>query len=283
MDRLQEINRTLSSQLGRLRNIQNTVKQTENLAEQAQGQVENTEGLIDSASNMLHRARMAIANVVSEICILSFHFIPCNGLNQGFMSARMMLFKNEYCWIISLLQALTCIMNIAYFLPKMFSLFFGGGGCEIMLGNDESRAIPSKIVRWTYNENLKWTKDAVYFCWIRDITQDGPMYRIWWLPVQNKKWPCCRTFSSTAGVGMFKVLKGLLVLIKPLTSTPSGWLDKTWSPSFRYQSDAVNSFGSTYWTGFNSLLWKMFRLNQSSWTMQGDHLRSPEWAHFFFL
>ncbi|KAL7984791.1 hypothetical protein Chor_003361 [Crotalus horridus] len=63
MDRLQEINRTLSSQLGRLRNIQNTVKQTENLAEQAQGQVENTEGLIDSASNMLHKARMAIANV----------------------------------------------------------------------------------------------------------------------------------------------------------------------------------------------------------------------------
>uniref|UniRef100_A0A8C5SCK4 Laminin subunit gamma-1 n=1 Tax=Laticauda laticaudata TaxID=8630 RepID=A0A8C5SCK4_LATLA len=63
MDRLQEINRTVSSQLGRLRNIQNTVRQTENLAEQAQVQVENTEGLIDSASNMLHRARMAIANV----------------------------------------------------------------------------------------------------------------------------------------------------------------------------------------------------------------------------
>lgn len=73
MDRLQEINRTLSSQLGRLRNIQNTVRQTENLAEQAQAQVENTEGLIDSASNMLHRARMAIANVVSDICILSLH------------------------------------------------------------------------------------------------------------------------------------------------------------------------------------------------------------------
>ncbi|XP_070602395.1 laminin subunit gamma-1 [Erythrolamprus reginae] len=63
MDRLQEINRTLSSQLSRLRNIQNTVRQTTNLAEQAQAQVENTEGLIDSASNMLHRARMAVANV----------------------------------------------------------------------------------------------------------------------------------------------------------------------------------------------------------------------------
>ncbi|XP_026559056.1 laminin subunit gamma-1 [Pseudonaja textilis] len=63
MDRLLEINRTLSSQLGRLRNIQNTVSQTESLAVQAQAQVKNTEGLIDSASNMLHRARMAIANV----------------------------------------------------------------------------------------------------------------------------------------------------------------------------------------------------------------------------
>lgn len=154
MDRLQEINRTLSSQLGRLRNIQNTVKQTENLAELAQGQVEDTEGLIDSASNMLHKARMAIANVVSEICILSLHFIPRDGINQGFMSARMMLFKNEYCSIKSLLQALTCIMNIAYSpLPKC--LAFWGGGCEIMLGNNESQAILSKIVRWTYNENLE--------------------------------------------------------------------------------------------------------------------------------
>lgn len=126
MDRLQEINRTLSSQLGRLRNIQNTVRQTENLAEQAQAQVENTEGLIDSASNMLHKARMAIANVVSAICILSLHFTPRDGINQGFMSARMMLLKNEYCSIKSLLQALTCIMNVACFFPKCLAPFLGG-------------------------------------------------------------------------------------------------------------------------------------------------------------
>ncbi|KAH0618288.1 hypothetical protein JD844_017344, partial [Phrynosoma platyrhinos] len=63
MDRLHEINRTLSSQLGRLRNIQNTVEETENLAGQAQTRVDNTQKLIETASEMLQRARMAVANV----------------------------------------------------------------------------------------------------------------------------------------------------------------------------------------------------------------------------
>lgn len=65
MDRLKEINSTLASQLGRLQNIQNTVRETEGLAEQARERVEGTEDLIEVASNMLEKAKMAVANVVS--------------------------------------------------------------------------------------------------------------------------------------------------------------------------------------------------------------------------
>lgn len=63
MDRLKEINSTLASQLDRLQNIQNTVRETEGLAEQAQERVQATEDLIEVASNMLEKAKMAVANV----------------------------------------------------------------------------------------------------------------------------------------------------------------------------------------------------------------------------
>lgn len=67
MDRLKNINSTLTSQLNRLRNIQGTVQETENLAEQARVRVEDTEDLISLASNMLEKAKMAADNVVSVL------------------------------------------------------------------------------------------------------------------------------------------------------------------------------------------------------------------------
>uniref|UniRef100_A0A452H759 Laminin subunit gamma-1 n=1 Tax=Gopherus agassizii TaxID=38772 RepID=A0A452H759_9SAUR len=63
MDRLKEINSTLASQLHRLQNIQNTVRETEGLAEQSRERVQATEDLIEVASNMLEKAKMAVANV----------------------------------------------------------------------------------------------------------------------------------------------------------------------------------------------------------------------------
>nr|XP_056701417.1 laminin subunit gamma-1 [Euleptes europaea] len=63
MDRLHEINRTLSGQLGRLRNIQKTVADTENLAEQARSRVDDTEELIKTASDKLSKASAAVAKV----------------------------------------------------------------------------------------------------------------------------------------------------------------------------------------------------------------------------
>lgn len=67
VDRLHEINRTLSGQLGRLRNIQKTVADTENLAEQARSRVDDTAELIKTASDKLSRASAAVAKVVSLV------------------------------------------------------------------------------------------------------------------------------------------------------------------------------------------------------------------------
>ncbi|KAL8178112.1 UNVERIFIED_CONTAM: Laminin subunit gamma-1 [Gekko kuhli] len=63
MDRLHEINRTLSGQLGRLRNIQKTVADTENLAEQARSRVDDTAELIKTAADKLSRASAAVGKV----------------------------------------------------------------------------------------------------------------------------------------------------------------------------------------------------------------------------
>lgn len=66
MDRLQRVNNTLSSQISRLQNIRNTIEETGNLAEQARARVESTEQLIEIASRELEKAKVAVANVVSE-------------------------------------------------------------------------------------------------------------------------------------------------------------------------------------------------------------------------
>lgn len=66
MDRLQRVNNTLFSQISRLQNIRNTIEETGNLAEQARSRVESTEQLIEIASRELEKAKVAIANVVSE-------------------------------------------------------------------------------------------------------------------------------------------------------------------------------------------------------------------------
>lgn len=65
MDRLQRVNNSLSSQIGRLQNIRNTIEETGNLAEQARARVESTEQLIEIASRELEKAKVAVANVVS--------------------------------------------------------------------------------------------------------------------------------------------------------------------------------------------------------------------------
>lgn len=66
MDRLQRVNNSLSSQISRLQNIRNTIGETGNLAEQARARVESTEQLIEIASKELEKAKIAVANVVSE-------------------------------------------------------------------------------------------------------------------------------------------------------------------------------------------------------------------------
>lgn len=73
MDRLQRVNNTLSSQISRLQNIRNTIEETGNLAEQARARVESTEQLIEIASRELEKAKIAVANVVSD----------CKGLRWG--------------------------------------------------------------------------------------------------------------------------------------------------------------------------------------------------------
>lgn len=66
MDRLQRVNNTLYSQISRLQNIRNTIDETGNLAEQARARVESTEQLIEIASRELEKAKIAVANVVSD-------------------------------------------------------------------------------------------------------------------------------------------------------------------------------------------------------------------------
>ncbi|KAM4023143.1 laminin subunit gamma-1 [Anomaloglossus baeobatrachus] len=63
LDRLGEINATLSSQLQRLQNIKNMVRDTDKQAQDARDRVESTELIIESARAQLERAKVAIANV----------------------------------------------------------------------------------------------------------------------------------------------------------------------------------------------------------------------------
>lgn len=63
LDRLAEINATLSSQLHRLQNIRDMVRDTDKQAQDARDRVESTGLIIDSARAQLERAKVAIANV----------------------------------------------------------------------------------------------------------------------------------------------------------------------------------------------------------------------------
>ncbi|XP_018430707.1 PREDICTED: laminin subunit gamma-1 [Nanorana parkeri] len=63
LDRLAEINATLNSQLGRLQNIRDMIRDTDKQAQEARDRVESTEVIIDSARKQLEKARVAIANV----------------------------------------------------------------------------------------------------------------------------------------------------------------------------------------------------------------------------
>lgn len=63
LDRLAEINATLSSQLERLQNIRDMVRDTDKQAQDARDRVESTGLIIDSARAQLERAKVAIANV----------------------------------------------------------------------------------------------------------------------------------------------------------------------------------------------------------------------------
>ncbi|CAI9596610.1 unnamed protein product [Staurois parvus] len=63
LDRLGEINATLSSQLGRLQNIRDMIRDTDKQAQEARDRVESTELIIDSARLQLEKAKLAIANV----------------------------------------------------------------------------------------------------------------------------------------------------------------------------------------------------------------------------
>ncbi|PIO24063.1 hypothetical protein AB205_0152200, partial [Aquarana catesbeiana] len=63
LDRLAEINATLSSQLGRLQNIRDMIRDTDKQAQEARDRVESTELIIDSARVQLEKAKIAIANV----------------------------------------------------------------------------------------------------------------------------------------------------------------------------------------------------------------------------
>ncbi|KAG9483073.1 hypothetical protein GDO78_009165 [Eleutherodactylus coqui] len=63
LDRLAEINATLSSQLQRLQNIRDMVRDTDKQAQDARQRVESTELIIESARVQLERAKLSIANV----------------------------------------------------------------------------------------------------------------------------------------------------------------------------------------------------------------------------
>ncbi|KAM4642244.1 laminin subunit gamma-1 [Discoglossus pictus] len=63
LDRLAEINATLSSQIERLQNIRDMIRDTDKQAQEARDRVESTEIIIDSARLQLEKAKVAIANV----------------------------------------------------------------------------------------------------------------------------------------------------------------------------------------------------------------------------
>lgn len=63
MDRLAEINNTLSTQWGRLQNIKDTVDNTEDLAERSNNRIQDAEKIISNARTELEKAKENMANV----------------------------------------------------------------------------------------------------------------------------------------------------------------------------------------------------------------------------
>ncbi|GCB72288.1 hypothetical protein scyTo_0006235 [Scyliorhinus torazame] len=63
MDRLAEINNTLSTQWGRLQNIKDTVDNTEELAEQSNNRIQDAEKVISNARMELEKAKEILGNV----------------------------------------------------------------------------------------------------------------------------------------------------------------------------------------------------------------------------
>lgn len=66
MDRLAEINNTLSTQWGRLQNIKDTVDNTEDLAERSNNRIQDAEKIISNARTELEKAKENMANVVGS-------------------------------------------------------------------------------------------------------------------------------------------------------------------------------------------------------------------------
>ncbi|XP_067846571.1 laminin subunit gamma-1 isoform X2 [Heptranchias perlo] len=63
MDRLAEINNTLSTQWGRLQNIKDTVDNTEDLAERSNNRIQDAEKVISNARRELEKAKETLGNV----------------------------------------------------------------------------------------------------------------------------------------------------------------------------------------------------------------------------
>lgn len=71
LDRLNNINNTLTTQWNRLQNIRNTVDDTGTQADRARNRVRDAESLIDRARQELDKARDAIGKVVSDVTVVT--------------------------------------------------------------------------------------------------------------------------------------------------------------------------------------------------------------------
>lgn len=71
LDRLNNINNTLTVQWNRLQNIRNTVDDTGTQADRARSRVRDAESLIDQARQELDKAKDAVAKVVSDVIVMA--------------------------------------------------------------------------------------------------------------------------------------------------------------------------------------------------------------------
>lgn len=71
LDRLNNINNTLTTQWNRLQNIRNTVDNTSSQADRARNRVRDAESLIDRARQELDKAKDAVSKVVSPVTMVT--------------------------------------------------------------------------------------------------------------------------------------------------------------------------------------------------------------------